>query len=180
MGLQADRPRPPGGRFQPGRAHAGEALLAAKHGEHVENAGRGSSAGQRGAQRLRDLAELDAASLGKIAHDRFGCCRVSIRPWRPASAAKRRASPRRLAQDGFAPFRRSRAGVAAKRKRAPSMSSTSVLARSFRPGIAASSLRAHSCVEFYGDLRAARQIGQGRFEHCHELEIGASRACNAR
>ena len=37
-----------------------EALVAAEHGQHVENAGRGRAAGQRRAQRLGDGAELGA------------------------------------------------------------------------------------------------------------------------
>src|SRR6202044_3192654 len=37
-----------------------QALLASKHREHVENAGRGDAAGRRGAQRLGDDAELGA------------------------------------------------------------------------------------------------------------------------
>src|SRR5271166_1945147 len=49
-----------------------EAFLAPQHGEHVEDAGRGRAAGQRGAERLGDRAELRALDFGISAHDRLG------------------------------------------------------------------------------------------------------------
>ena len=42
----------------------GEAFVATKHRQHVENARRRRASGQRRPQRLRDLAELDRFALG--------------------------------------------------------------------------------------------------------------------
>ena len=69
------------------------------------------------------------------------------------------------------PCRRSAAAASANRKAAPSTSSTSVLARSFRPGRAASNCALCVVVEPRGDRRAALQIGQGGDEDIEQLVI---------
>ena len=48
-----------------------QAFLASEHRQHVENPGRGRAAGQRGAQRLGDDAELRALFVGVVAHRRL-------------------------------------------------------------------------------------------------------------
>ena len=52
-------------------ADAREQLVPAEHLEHIEDAGRGRPAGERGAERLRDLAELQACLLGICPHGRI-------------------------------------------------------------------------------------------------------------
>ena len=62
-------------------------------------------------------------------------------------------------------------GRVANRKPAPSSSSTSVLARSFKPGIAARKLGALVLVELGCDLGPARQIGQGVDQRLEKLVV---------
>src|SRR5687767_14980048 len=49
----------------------GEAFVPPEQHQHVEYAGRGRPAGERGPERLRHLAELDARRLGDRAHRRL-------------------------------------------------------------------------------------------------------------
>ena len=62
------------------------------------------------------------------------------------------------------------------RKCAPSMSSTSVLARSFRLGMAASNLRAHRRRQLGGDRCAVGEMRQQPIDRCQQFGI----ACFAR
>ena len=98
-----------GARSAPADARAAsairaEALLAAQHLHDLEDARRGERAGQRGAQRLRDRAELQPAALGKPAQSRLRVPAPSI-PSRRAAPAPRRArraaaGPRRVSSLG--------------------------------------------------------------------------------
>ena len=136
-------------RPRPGRADRAEALVAPEHRQHVEDAGRGRAAGQRGAQRLRHLAELGA---GRPRHSRARPPRSPRRSSRSSAVESAAAAPASMRAAAVVEDRRglrvdARAGASANRNAAPSSSSTSVLARSFRPGMAASSLARMRVVE---------------------------------
>src|SRR5215203_1386202 len=59
-------------------AQAPEALVAPQHRHDIEQRRRGRAAGERGAERLRHLPELEAARLGKAAHRFFGRLRGPV------------------------------------------------------------------------------------------------------
>ena len=97
-----------------------EAFLAAENGQHLEDAGRGGAPGQRRAQRLGDLAELQPFRLGEALDRGFGASRPSS-PRRPPSAGRSAGeelrAPRRRAAPP--PPRRGASGRSATRNAAP-------------------------------------------------------------
>jgi hypothetical protein len=92
---------------------------------------------------------------------------VRGRPVRSASRAVKLADQARAfrRQQGASPCRRFRRGRSAKRKPEPSISSSSVLARSLRPGMAAQQLRAGGVVERAFSRRRLRR-GAAVFSNC--------------
>ena len=113
-------------------AQAGEALVFAQHGQHVENRRRGGAAGERGPQRLRHGAELEPRALGKGRGPPLRSRRQSSRSTASSSGSSAAISALGLgASAGPWPGRRVERAVA-QRKRVASNSSTRVLARSFK------------------------------------------------
>ena len=146
-------------------------FLAAEHVEHVEDPGRGRPAGQRRAERLRHLAELDGQSPRR---------RSGRRPQAPPASRARRLEPRQQAPRASSrpahraaspPARRGRAAAWRRGKAALSRSSTRVLARSFRPGMARSSLRQPSRADARGKLGAIRKLRHERLEPADDLGV---------
>ena len=160
------KPKPGSGRRGSRRdgdliTQAREAFVAAEDRHHIEQPRRGRAAGESGPQGLRDLAELDACRLG--AARTAASVLSAVHSGSASSFGERPARCARPAagQDRRRALSSSARGRSAKRNAAPSSSSTSVLARSFRPGMAASELRAVAASSVGRDRRAAGRCAAG-------------------
>ena len=139
-----------------------EALALAQHRQHVEDRGevvRPVSAARSGWATLPSLTPLRSA---KARDGLFG--RLGVPGLDRAEVFRDRASSARASgvSSACAPCRRARAGGRQQMKRAPSTSSTSVLARSFRPGMAASSFARSVRRQLGGELRPRRRCAAAR------------------
>ena len=119
--------------------HPREAFLAPEQHQHIENPRRCRPPGERGPQRLRHLAKLDAFGLGNLPHRLL---RRRLGPFRErgeglVDAGEQVARARLLA--GSAAFSSMSSGRRLNRKAAPSASSFRSLARGVSTGMARTS-----------------------------------------
>ena len=150
---------------------ASEALLAAEHRQHVENAGRGRTASQRRAQRLGDRSELRPFGVGVGAHRRFGFRRAPVLD---------RGEPRQQRLEmQTAAARQDLRGLVVDRQRPPREHEVRAvgefdqrLGALLEAGQGGAQLRALARVELGGDRRAARQEGQGVDQDRHQFVVG--------
>ena len=149
-----------------------QALALAQHRQHVEDRRGCGAARQCCAQRLGDAAELDPFALGKGADRLFGRLgapgldRCPGLPRRRASRWRASAVSRPLA------FSSRASGRLATMNRAPSTSSTRVLARSFKPGHGREQLHARLRRQLGGELGSAGDVREHALDLVQEIGIG--------
>src|SRR5829696_2965697 len=152
-------------------AQAPEALVAPQHRHDIEQRRRGRAAGERGAERLRHLPELEAARLGEAAHRFFGRLRGPV---------GERGEARDDAGDALAPaIGDELRGLVVEPERSPGIEvggAVEELDQGLRPlleaGHGAPELVAQLGREGLAEAARGTVLGQDGLERRHELLVG--------
>ena len=152
-----------------------QTLLAAQNFHHLENAGRGRAAGERGAQRLREVAELYAERFRRLPHRALGRVRGPVRYAGETRRQRFEARASALREQRFRFRLHCQRACGEQELRAVEQFVQRFRAR-LEPGHRGEQLRLLCRVELFGNLWPALEIGQGGDERLQQLGVDAYRA----